>query len=182
MTRIAKFKQWLRRLSWRLILVIAPSKSAHVVSKMQVKHLESNDFRFRISNDKMHIDTRFDIGEDKDLKVTYQIDKSKSVFETRSIFYALKEEEYERAFALIAHLNNLFKFGKVMIDFNSKSVYYENAIGLSDLLVFPDYLQSVNMAAYYTPLDLIWCFNKVMAENEEPVVVIGEFLRLKNVK
>jgi hypothetical protein len=165
----------------RKVAVITSDKATRIIArKLFIDYMNENNLRFRISNDQSFIESGFELADGHRTNVYYDFSPDQPRIVIQSHFLNLETHQIPSAALLIAHLNTLIRNGKLMIHFQSLSVYFEVDVNYAALVLNPDNIDNLSRTVVAMPGDFMWCFTQVLEVNEDPVVVMGEFMRQRN--
>ena len=172
-----KIKTIFRNFYFKTAVITSDKLTRRLARKLFIDYMNENKYRYRIANDMSVMESGFQIAKDRHTNVYYDFSPDAKRIVLQSHFFKLETHQIPDASLLIAHLNNLLCNGRVKINFHKLSVYYEVDASASSILLQPDYMDTFHSGFLMMPVDFLWCFNQVLEVNEDPVVVIGEFMQ-----
>ena len=172
-----KIKTIFRNLYFKSAVITSDKLTRRLARKLFIDYMNDNKYRYRIANDKSIMESGFQIAKDRHTNVYYDFSPDAKRILLQSYFLKIETHQISDASLLIAHLNNLLCNGRVKIDFQKMSVYYEVDVSYSSILLQPDYMDTFHNGFLRMPVNFLWCFDQVLEVNEDPVVVIGEFMQ-----
>jgi hypothetical protein len=175
-----KIKLFLLHLYYKIAVVTSEKLTRRIARKLFIDYMSEGNLRYRISNDQLFIESGYELSEGHRTNVYYDFSADQPRIVIQSHFLNLETHQIPPAALLITHLNTLIRNGKLMIHFQSLSVYFEIDVNYSALVLNPENIDRLNRTVVAMPDDFIWCFTQVLEVNEDPVVVMGEFMRQRN--
>jgi hypothetical protein len=172
-----KINSFFRRLYHRMVLVTSDKTTSRIARQMFLKYMDESKFRYRISNDQTHMESGFDLSDGHYSNVHYAFEPDQKRILIQSYFLTIEADQIALAALLIAHLNTLMRSGSMKINFQRLQVYFENDVSYSSVVLEPQELDNFHHYMVWMPKEFLWCFNQVLDANEDPVVVMGEFIR-----
>ncbi len=172
-----KIQLIIRKLLFKIV-VIASAKSTHrLARKLFTNFMNKNNFRYRISNDQQFMEAGFELSAGHRTQVLYDFKSSEGRIQIQSHFLNIETHQIPQAAILIAHLNTLLRNGKLLINFQNLSAYFEVDLSYASLVLNPEIIDRFHHQVVSMPEDFLWCFDQVLVVNEDPVVVMGELMR-----
>jgi len=172
-----KIKSFFRRVYNRTAVITSDKTTSRIAQQLFLNYMDKNKFRYRISHDKTYMESGFDLSDGHFANVYYSFESDNKRILVQSHFLTIEPHQIPSAALLIAHLNTLMRSGRIKINFQRLQVYFENDVSYSSVALEPHELDNFHHYMVWMPKEFLWCFNQVLDANEDPVVVMGEFIR-----
>jgi len=172
-----KIKTLFRRWYQRIVVITSDDTTRRIARHMFLNYMNEHKFRYRISNDQTYMEAGFDLSDGHFANVHYEFNPDEKRILVQSYFLNIETHQIPVAALLIAHLNTLMRNGRLKINFQRLQVYFERDVSYSAVVLQPEDLEYFHHNMVGMPKDFVWCFNQVLDANEDPVVVMGEFMR-----
>jgi hypothetical protein len=172
-----KIKSFLRQLYFKMAVITSKKATRSIARQLFLNYMNENKFRYRISNDKTYMESGFNLSDGHFSNVHYEFNPDEKRILVQSYFLSIETQQIPLAALLIAHLNTLMRNGRLKINFQRLQVYFEQDLSYSSVVLEPENLEDFHHYMVWMPKEFLWCFQQVFEANEDPVVVMGEFMR-----
>jgi hypothetical protein len=162
---------------WYHLLLSSEKQNDIVWNHLKKYHITEKLNSGFFENEK-RIESDFRITDDYQARFFYAVYKG-TLYCRCKVIQDFDPELTTEMFVLATHFNNLLRFGKVMVDPTERSVEFAIDSALTEYIVYPGALQQITIMHYDTTKDIFWAFQKLINEQEEPAIIIADFLRKK---
>ncbi len=138
---------------------------------------KKSSWRYGVYENDKHIETVFEIAEKTAGTFYYMVYDGQYHCRVK-VLENFPPELTTEIFVLAAHFNNLLFNGAVIINVSSSYVEYHTRCDYIVNLIYPGELEALLLRHYNTSKDIYWAFDKLINENEEPSIIIGDLLRM----
>jgi hypothetical protein len=137
---------------------------------------EKSEWRYGIFENGTFIQCYFEITQDSQECFAYVIDDVNFKCIVK-VLDAFPVEQTSDVFILASHLNNLSRVGVVIVNIQDNYVQYLlNRDFIVPFLYESEFSDQI-IAHHSYSKDIYWAFQKLINENEEPAIIIGDLLR-----
>jgi len=140
-----------------------------------------NNWRHGVFEANSYIETVFSITENTNAYYYYMVDENYLHCRV-DVIKDFAVEITTEMFILAAHFNNLIQNGIVVVDVERRNVEYHVKADTTLLSVYPGNIYSLIRGHFNASKDVKWAFDKMIAENEEPALIMADFIKMVNEK
>ena len=141
------------------------------------KYFVNSDLHYGIFESERYIEAKYSIDDTHSEFRVYRYFFDKETLNFVSLVFIHQDYDQDKTtdvFILSSHFNNLLKYGVVRVNPDTCTIMMEYTN--SELLpfLFPGEIHSQILAHYNVSLDLIWAFNQLLIEDQDPVFIIAD--------
>lgn len=158
-------------------LLISHPKRQSVVWEDLKKTYINLEWTHDVYEDEKAIQAYFDINNEQSAAFIYQFEDNQILY--RSLFFFDYSEELTTdLFVLATHINNVLKFGMIMINLNNRCVEYIYKEDIAKSFLYPEDVKS-NIVQHLQILnDTVFpTFHRLIYEKEIPAIIFADLMR-----
>lgn len=140
-----------------------------------------NNWRHGVFEANSYVETFFSITEDTNASYYYILHENYLNCRV-DVIKDFAVEITTDIFILAAHFNNLIQNGIVVVNVESRNVQYHAKADTTLLSLYPGVIYSLIKNHFDVSKDVKWAFDKMIAENEEPALIMADFIKMVNEK
>lgn len=171
--RVEKMKALIRN-AWRS--TFPEKKRQRWVWNALKRVLSEEELRFGVYEQDRTIHLGFSLGKDHPTKFMYFLAED-HLHTTATVLEDFPVEFTTEVFILASHFNNILRIGKVTVDVQDRMVRYSIERSIWPYLFDPGEMKFQIQSHCYRAEDVLWAFDRLLAENEAPAIIIADLLR-----